>query len=313
MLQYEACGRQPAATVAALKESEPTKEGGFFKWGGKYAASWRAQLLKFGSLLRRPHPTGQRKVPTAPAIQAAEALGAGFETTVFPYHGPSYKTRTHYTSFAQACAFDPVVNQIMTKYKVTEDTLRKRMLEVRPDLAFTTINLKPLLDAANMTYRQGRARVLCGMPDKFWEDIAWVDETKIIIMGMDSSGVRAWLLKNAGDADGVIHVGGKTGNAVHIHIYAAVHAKYGLVAYQFSTGTTGLGSRRDGNNWPRVMLPVEGVDLDDIDYEVRGGGSSHIEPFELITAGALPKMVGRRLMKYQGSSNRVVPITGPGL
>ena len=230
-----------------------------------YAPGWLDVLLETGALDGKRRTGPEHKVPLEEARDAATQLMDGSVVTVLQPGKEPKQARIRFTSIARAREYLPILNHLIDKYEVTEETLMDRMKEARPDLVYALQRVKYNLSDAHKRERQTTATALAGAPPSFLKTVVWVDETKIIVLGDNPKDVHVWRSKECADADCVIHIGGFGSKPVKICLYAAVNAELGLVAYQFTTGTTGLGV-----TWPRARFPgINDIDWDGVKYKVR--------------------------------------------
>lgn len=311
LVAFLCSGRDHAATEAALKTSWAECFGEAMPPHTVcYCSAWEELLLETGGLLDRPKPGPPHQVPLEVAAEAAQLLMDGLPAKVLNPGCAPRDSRVHFPSFALALQFVPRLQAIMDTYGVSADTLLSRMKEARPDLAYALQRVKVLLSPEHKRQRQIIAQVLSTNTPGFWQNVVFVDETKIIVMGESPVDVKVWRAKGADGADHVIHVGGWGQQPIRIHLYAAVNAQLGLVAHWYSTGTTSL-----GQEWPWVRFAgIQGLDWSDLGYMVRGvAGRNQMLPSARMQRVALVRVRVMLLRKNQGSRTRPAATAGPGL
>lgn len=307
---YNRMGRDKAKTMAALESVWEPKGDAVPPHTVEYAAEWEKHLLATGNCADSARSGRPPKVSHEEASAAAELLIDGVTTRVILPDGQIIVTRTGYTSFAEARCEVPYLQQLMDTRNCTADTLLHAMRKARPDLVYALQRVKMGLSLSNIADRQAKAAKLAEKPPEFWSRVVFVDETKMHVLGDSPTDVHIWRSKLATDKASVLHVGGWGQTPVAIHVYAAVNAQLGFVAYQFTTGTTELGKK-----WPRVKFQgIKDIDWDDVGYMVRGAqGWNQTQPCGSMQRVACVRHCLRLSRKNQGSSTRPRATAGPGL
>ncbi len=258
VLTFRDCHGSLADTTAALMDLWEGNAKHFPTYWATYCSGWKTRLEQTGSVRPLPRPGPPHKVPEAEAKEAAHRLMDGIEAEVLIEGQEPIKSRTHYLSYAEARQHDPHFQRLLDKYECTADTLLARMKEVCPNLAYGVQRVMADLSPHQKEMRQLTAGQLLMLPRSYFDRVIWVDETKVIVLGIAPKDVKVWRDKKCNEADSVVHVGGYKVKPVRIHVYVAVNAKLGLVGYWFSTGTTSL-----GEEWQRERFNVPGFDWSD--------------------------------------------------
>ena len=307
---YNRMGCDKAKTMAALQSAWKPEGDAVPPHTAEYAAEWEKHLLATGGCADSARSGRPPKVSHDEAARAAALLIDGVTTRVLTPDGQIIQTRYGFTSFAEARCEIPELQQLMEARDCTADQLLAAMKKARPDLVYALQRVKIALSPDNIANRQARARALAQRTPEFWSQVVFVDETKMYVLGDSPTDVHIWRSKLATDKASVLHVGGWGQDPVAIHVYAAVNAQLGFVAYQFTTGTTKL-----GKEWPRVKFQgIKDIDWDDVGYMVCGaGGWNQTQPCVSMQRVACVRHCSRLLRKNQGSSTRPRATAGPGL
>ncbi len=280
------------------------------QYAATYAAEWEEVLKATGALHDRKRPGPHRQVSNALAAEAAELLMDGLPVKVLTPGAAPQVERIHFSSFKEALRCLPRLAAILAECDVTPETLLEAMKRARPNLHYGLQRIRINLSPQNLQQRQSLAAEHGNRDPKYWLDVVFVDETKVIILGDHPQDVKVWRRAGGPDADYVIHVGGWGSKPYKICLYAAVNARLGLVAYQFSTGTTSL-----GHEWPRVKFTgIQDIDWEDVSYMVRWACCmNQTLPSARMMRRAIGSTSAKWFNQYQGSSMRPAATAGPGL
>lgn len=185
------------------------------------------------------------------ALEAANIIKGGY--TVAVKHGRGLTELKHYyfTSIGQAIRTQPYLANLLHHYQIDKKYLLQRIHDVMPHLVWSKIDIKPAFTAAQKLARQVCARWflsrLATNPN-FLDEVVWIDQVKIWLFGNNELTVKAWHEAHDKGFQVVVPCSGTvSAKAIHVCIYVAVHAKLGLVFWQYVSGTA--------NGWTRVIWP----------------------------------------------------------
>ncbi len=223
--------------------------------------AWLDSWMETEGLSGAPHPGPTPKVPTNRAEELGLLMMNGKVYDIFKAGAERRTVRIYYPSWAAAFHGMPELDAACEEFNCTRDTLKAAILNACPALVYAPLHVRPGLSAEHITRRRECAQELAALPPEFWQRVVFVDETKIVLLGNSPTDVKVWRDAAGPDSDAVLHVGGVGAKPRRICLYAAVNAQLGLVAFQFTTGTTDL-----GEGWDRE--PIKDVDTADAGYMV---------------------------------------------
>lgn len=235
--------------------------------------TWYDRLVSTGSVLDAPHP-GHPKLTDEAAREAAGILKAGYFITVHRGRAPAEEKHFWFVSIGEALRRSPRLAAIMAAAGVTPDTLLTRIHTADPSLRKSKLHMKLALDAARMSMRQICAKWFLNHianEPQFLNSVIWIDQVKLWLFGGNSNSVGVWHSAHDAGFDvcipccGAVHV-----PAMHVCLYAAVHATLGLVFFQYVSGTVKDWGRV---HWPRLPGAEERADPD---YKVRGWPAAYM-------------------------------------
>lgn len=223
---------------------------------GDVGQRWYNQLLRVGNVLSAPRGRLERKMSDELAAEAAALVKEGYVTTVRPQHGEPFEQGFFFGSVAQALRLKPRLREIMQKAGVSQEHLVRRMHEVDEHLMWGPVEAKPPLKPALVAERQAFAQDMLqkhAEDPHFLQRILFLDEFKPVLMGGTGQAAHAWHdLQRDGRRPVLGGVLGAGEPPCHVHAYVGATGDLGLVAFQYTHGTTGF-----PHNWPPVPLDSE--------------------------------------------------------
>lgn len=261
--KYVAAGMSPSKAAQLLAAAWSGHHDWSVAKAIKSVGGWLRKFLSTGSVADLPRSGRRRRVPKEAAQEAGRLLTDGQEVKHPMPNNDAPAIRVPFPSFAMALALCPALAAIKAKYRVKRAALRAAIKKHCPDIKFARLFLKLAFTPARMAERQAGARE---MLITFAEDAPrtiYVDETKVVLFGARNDNLKVWRLLRKGDPDvHLLHVGGFQFKPFKVCVYAAVNAELGLVGWQLTTGTEGLGT----SLW---RLPAAAAALGDKEEELK--------------------------------------------
>jgi hypothetical protein len=253
-------------------------------------AKWHKRLLDTGGVEALPRGRKEPILLDDEVLEASGLIKAGHVVTVQCTRGGTRKEVVPFHTIGDAVRALPPLQKLLHRKGVTQKHLLRRLHEVDANLKWVKWHSRRALKARHKVERQNCAKWLLAEHAKdpeFLQHVVWIDEFKADLFDGCPQEVRGWCDRGGDGVDAVAPVPGLADpKRVHVCCYVAVSGDLGLVAFQFTTGTTEL---RTG--WPLNKLPpgLEGAETaDDPDYMV-GGGPIYVLQYESWAVhGSLP-------------------------
>lgn len=209
----------------------------------RYINTWSSNLWDYGTLLTPTAPGPKPKLPKSAVRRAINLLYEGWENE---------GKRLAYTSINEALQHSPGLRAILSRYKVKEDSLLRRMKELLPSVKKRLLFFKRQLTPEQQEARlQAVTRLLKDWPLEKLRRVFWVDASTIIIK---PRGIKVYLppghraLVFTDD-----RLQRHSSKIQKLKFYICVNAILGPVALVFTTGTTDM---EPTGNWQVSLLAL---------------------------------------------------------
>lgn len=267
-MSYAAMTSQYATLNAALEAAWAKHEKGAVPDNAyRHAKDWYDRLLQEGNVFSH-RPKGHPIIPNDEALVAANLIKGGYTVEVKHKEGPPEVKHYYFTSIGHAIRTVPHLANMLKNYQVDKKYLLSRIHDVMPSLVWSKIDIKPAFSAAQRELRRKCARwflnELQSNPN-FLDEVVWIDQVKVWLFGGNDLSVNAWHDAHDKGFQAVVPCSGKiSSTAMHVCIYVAVHAKLGLVFWQYVSGTV--------TGWKPMLWPGAHGEAErrDEDWKVSG-------------------------------------------
>lgn len=189
------------------------------------------KLLMEGTVLDLKPAGRPKKVPDATVQLLVEQVGQGYKVQVQQAEVPRF-----YTSIKEAIELNDTVREAATAAGVGAKHLTRRISQLKLGIKYKKLDPKPTQAAANKAKRMQIARELADVEMEVLLSTFFMDGKKFYVT---ADGIRAWV---PSDADTVYEDPRRVGSKrpIVLYWYICVNAVFGLVFFDFVTGTTDL-------------------------------------------------------------------------
>jgi hypothetical protein len=276
---------EDAVTAAFADSSLPVPKPSYTK-----CAKWHQRLLDTGGVEALPRGRHEPTLTDEEVKAASDLIKAGHAVTVQRKRRGTRQEVLPFHTIGDAVLALPQLQDLLKTKGVSMKHLLRRLHEVDTDLKWVKQQARRTLLPKYKEERQKCAEWLLAEHAKdpnFLRRVVWIDEFKADLFDGNPQDVRGWYDRRDDGVDAVAPVPGLANpKRVHVCCYVAVSADLGLVAFQFTSGTTEL---RTG--WPLNKLPagLEGAETaDDPNYTVSGGLIYVLQNESWAVRGTLP-------------------------
>lgn len=233
----------------------------------RHMREWYDRFYATGSVLRAVADP-RHVLPDEVARRAADLVKAGYFVPATYDGQPAGQMHMWFRTIADAIQRVPELAQIVLEYGIDAKHLLRRMHDVDPKLKWRPIDGKGLLTAEQMAKRRTCAQWFLQQMHEtphFLDGVVWIDQVKLWLFGGVAGAVHVW--KDVGKQGWNMVVpscGSVSAKAMHVCMYVAVHAKLGLVYFQYVKGTVGGWKRKMWRGTPGQERTI------DPDFRVSG-------------------------------------------